>query len=83
MELLDLWHEYEEGSTIESKIVRGIDRLNPAFMRLVTKQGWADVDGSTKTLDEVQLPRVSFSKTLMALYEDIKSQAVVEGLLKK
>ncbi|HUB94058.1 MAG TPA: HD domain-containing protein, partial [Verrucomicrobiae bacterium] len=68
-ELLELWHEYESGDTPESKVVRGVDRINPAIMRFTTGQGWTDVQGSVKTLDDVQLPRIGFSDTLTSMYE--------------
>ncbi|WP_369204712.1 HD family hydrolase [Streptomyces sp. PU-14G] len=80
-ELLALWREYEEGDTPEARLVRGVDRLNPALMRLLTGQGWADVDADTAALDRLQLPRVSVSPTLTALYEEVKEAAVSRGLL--
>jgi putative hydrolase of HD superfamily len=80
-ELLELWHEYEAGGTLESRVVRGVDRINPAIMRFITGQGWADVSGTAETLDGVQLPRIEFSETLKNIYEDVKSQAIEKGLL--
>ncbi|UNZ19861.1 HD domain-containing protein [Streptomyces sp. 891-h] len=81
-ELLALWREYEEGATPEARLVRGVDRLNPALMRLLTGQGWSDVDADTAALDRLQLPRVSASPTLTALYEEVKQAAVARGLLR-
>ena len=51
-------------------------------MRMLTKQGWSDVNGDIKHLDEIQLPRVGFSKILTELYESIKVESVSTGLLK-
>ncbi|MFG2140104.1 HD family hydrolase [Streptomyces sp. NPDC048650] len=80
-EFLDLWHEYEEGRTPEARLVRGVDRLNPALMRLLTGQGWQDVGADTAALDRLQLPRVQVSATLTALYEEVRDAAVKQGLL--
>jgi putative hydrolase of HD superfamily len=80
-ELLALWREYEEGATPEARLVRGVDRLNPALMRLLTGQGWSDVGADTAALDRLQLPRVSTSGTLTALYEEVREAAVERGLL--
>ncbi|UNS96472.1 HD domain-containing protein [Streptomyces tubbatahanensis] len=79
--LLALWREYEEGATPEARLVRGVDRLNPALMRLLTGQGWADVDADAAALDRLQLPRVNVSPTLRALYEEVRQAAVARGLL--
>ncbi len=82
-ELLDLWHEYETGETPEAISVRGIDRLNPAMMRFLTGQGWQDVDGTTESLDHIQLPRIQFSHALRDLYEEVRESAVHQGLLRE
>lgn len=81
-EMLDLWHEFEKGETIESKIARGIDRVNPALMRMITGQGWSDINGDARHLDQIQLPRIEFSKILKELYESIKEESLSTGLLK-
>jgi len=81
-EMLSLWHEFEKGETLESKIARGIDRVNPALMRMLTGQGWSDVDGDVQHLDHIQLPRLEFSFILKELYESIKDESLAAGLLK-
>lgn len=80
-ELLELWREYEDGATPEALLVRGVDRLNPALMRLLTGQGWSDVGADAAALDRLQLPRVGVSGTLTALYEEVRDAAVARGLL--
>ncbi|WP_171166661.1 HD domain-containing protein [Streptomyces sp. I05A-00742] len=80
-ELLALWHEYERGETPESRLVRGVDRLNPALMRYLTGQGWADVGADADDLDRLQLPRVGVSDALTALYGEVRDAAVAQGLL--
>ncbi|MEU7435472.1 HD domain-containing protein [Streptomyces sioyaensis] len=79
-EFLSLWHEYEEGVTPEARIVRGVDRLNPALMRLLTGQGWQDVGADAEALDRLQLPRVQVSETLTALYQEVRDAAVSQDL---
>jgi putative hydrolases of HD superfamily len=81
-EMLRLWQEFEHGDTLEAKIARGIDRVNPALMRLLTEQGWSDVNADVAKLDSLQLPRLDFSTTLRTLYDSIKTEAVDKGLLK-
>lgn len=82
-EMLNVWREFEKGETLESKIARGIDRINPALMRMLTGQGWNDVtNGDVQHLDQIQLPRLEFSKTLKELYESIKTESLSKGLLK-
>ncbi|MCX4550283.1 HD family hydrolase [Streptomyces sp. NBC_01500] len=80
-EFLGLWHEYEEGATPEARLVRGVDRLNPALMRLLTGQGWQDVGADATALDRLQLPRVQASEALTALYREVRDAAVTQGLL--
>ncbi|MFJ8310262.1 MULTISPECIES: HD family hydrolase [unclassified Streptomyces] len=80
-EFLGLWHEYEAGETLEARIVRGVDRLNPALMRYLTGQGWQDVGADAQALDRLQLPRVQVSETLTALYQEVRDAAVAQGML--
>ncbi|WP_250301299.1 HD domain-containing protein [Streptomyces sp. NBC_01267] len=80
-EFLGLWHEYEEGATPEARLVRGVDRLNPALMRLLTGQGWQDVGADATALDRLQLPRVQASEALTTLYREVRDAAVAQGLL--
>ena len=81
-EMLGLWHEFEASETLEAQIAKGIDRVNPALMRLLTEQGWSDMNGDVALLDRLQLPRVGFSAVLSELYESIKREALEKGLLK-
>ncbi|MFC5719995.1 HD family hydrolase [Streptomyces gamaensis] len=80
-ELLAVWREYEDGVTPEARLVRGVDRLNPALMRYLTGQGWQDVGADAAALDALQLPRLAVSETLTALYTEVRDAAVRQGLL--
>lgn len=77
----NLFLELEAKETIESKIVKGIDRISPAIQRVFTGQGWKDENLSEKDLDDIQLPRVQFSKVLTSLYEVLKEEAKTSGIL--
>jgi putative hydrolase of HD superfamily len=80
-EMLGLWHEFEAAETLEGKIARAIDRINPALMRLLTEQGWADANANVAWLDRIQLPRHEFSATMLELYQSIRAEALEKGLL--
>lgn len=82
-ELTLLWNEFEDGNTIESKIVRGVDRLSAALQRLVTKQGWVNEGHNEKDLDNIQLSKIEFSKVLKSIYIEIKKESFAKGLLQK
>jgi putative hydrolase of HD superfamily len=80
-ELMDLWEEFEKGESLEAKIVKSIDRIDPVLHRTFTGVGWANVadDGAHSTpqaLDERQLPRHNFSKLLTSLYEQVRDEAI-------
>ncbi|WP_328460150.1 HD domain-containing protein [Streptomyces sp. NBC_00448] len=80
-EFLRVWQEHEEGVTPEARLVRGVDRLNPALMRYLTGQGWQDVGVDAGALDRLQLPRLQVSESLTALYQEVKAAAIAQGLL--
>ncbi|MDQ1005632.1 putative hydrolase of HD superfamily [Streptomyces sp. V4I23] len=80
-EFLAVWREHEEGVTPEARLVRGVDRLNPALMRCLTGQGWEDVGADAGALDRVQLPRLAVSEILTALYQEVRAAAIAQGLL--
>lgn len=80
-EFLKVWQEHEAGVTPEARLVRGVDRLNPALMRYLTGQGWQDVGVDAGALDRLQLPRLQVSESLTALYQEVKAAAIAQGLL--
>ncbi|MGI8419376.1 MAG: HD domain-containing protein [Candidatus Levyibacteriota bacterium] len=80
-EFLNLWREFEDSKTMEAKIARGIDRINPAMMRLFTQQGWKAVHADVEKLDKIQMPYLEFSKTLKTIYKEIKKEAINQKLL--
>ncbi|OGB59535.1 hypothetical protein A2Y27_03585 [candidate division CPR2 bacterium GWD1_39_7] len=80
-ELSLLWEEYEKHESLESKITQGLDRLSGTLQRLVSNQGWSDVKANIESLDEMQLPRIGFSKTLTKLYAKLKKEALDKELI--
>lgn len=79
-ELIDLWDECEAMETLEAKIVRSIDRLDPVIHRALTGVGWKNLkdEGEHSTieaLDDRQIPRHKFSKTITMLYKSLREKA--------
>lgn len=86
VEMMSLWEECEKKETLEAKIVKSVDRFDPVIHRTAFKVGWENVleeeHATVEALNERQLPRHSFSKTLTAVYENIRDEAVKENLFK-
>jgi putative hydrolase of HD superfamily len=85
-EVMELWEECEARETLEAKIVKSADRMDPVFHRTFLGLGWDNVVGgheSLEALDECQYDRHGFSKVMSGIYEDIRSKALSEGLLEK
>jgi putative hydrolase of HD superfamily len=85
-EIIDLWEECEKRETLEAKIVKSLDRLDPVLHRAVYNIGWEGVmdekDASVEAFDSRQRPRHNFSKTLSRLYEMIREEVIRRGLIK-
>ncbi len=80
-EIAGLWEECEAMESLEAKIVRSIDRLDPVIHRTLTGVGWKNLkdEGEHSTLealDDRQLPRHHFSKTITRLYKKLRSIAI-------
>lgn len=83
--LQNLWEECEKKETIEAKIVKSIDRMDPVIHRVVTGVGYKNAIkelSTVKDLDEKELPRHKFSKTLTTMYLKIRKEAVEKRLIK-
>jgi putative hydrolases of HD superfamily len=85
-QILNLWEECEKRETLEAKIVKSIDRLDPVLHRTAFKIGWqGNVEeeyATIEALDKRQIPRHSFSKTIIKIYEMIKEEALSSGMFK-
>lgn len=87
-QIRQLWEECEERETLEAKIVKSVDRLDPVIHRTVLGVGWENVindgvHGTAFALDSRQLPRHSFSSTLTELYSKIRDEAVQKDMFIK
>lgn len=81
-----LWEECEKQETLEAKIVKSIDRMDPVIHRTATKLGWHDVEDGHNTIDALnqrQLPRHNFSENLTNLFEEIRGIAKGNDLFSK
>lgn len=82
---LNLWEECEKRQTIEAMIVKSVDRFDPVIHRTAFDLGWDNVEdehATTEALDDRQLPRHSFSKTLTRLYTTIRDEAISKGMFR-
>lgn len=82
-EFLNLWDEFENAQTIESKITRGIDRLNPTLMPVLTQQGWDKQTITVKDVDEMQLPKIQLSRVLTLIYKSLRQKALTKGFINR
>lgn len=82
-DLIPLFEELENTFSLEAKIVKSCDRLAPVMLRIFTEEGWKNVDkdhSTKKALDERQIPRHQFSKTMMNLYRELTDIAIHKNL---
>lgn len=73
-----IWEECEKQETVEAKIVKSIDRMDPVIHRVATKLGWYNVEeghNTVEALNQRQLLRHGFSKSLTELFEGIRDIA--------
>ena len=85
-EMGDLIDECEKKETLEAKIVKSVDRLDPVLHRTAFGIGWQgvveDEHATVDALNTRQTPRHEFSKILTKLFETIRDEAVEKGLFK-
>ncbi len=82
-EFTSLWTEFEALKTLEAKTVRAMDKISGVIQRMITKQAWHDVKGTTSHLDSLLADKLVFSQTLMNYYEELKKEAVKKRMIKK
>ena len=85
-EFLSLWEECEAKMTVEAKIVKSLDRLEPVLHRVLHGYGWEnlgdeDPEKTVKALDDRQLARHEFSYVITELYQEIRSEALEKKML--
>lgn len=83
--LFSLWEECEKRESIESMIVKSVDRFDPVIHRTVFGLGWENVEDNHATsvaLDSRQLPRHNFSRTLTEIYTTIRDEAIAKNMFR-
>lgn len=80
-EFMELWEESEAKQTLEAKIVKSVDRLEPVLHRTLLDFGWDNVQadgahGTSAALDGRQYPRHKFSELITEIYESIRDEAI-------
>jgi putative hydrolases of HD superfamily len=83
-EIISLWIESEAQISLEAKLVKSLDRLDPVMHRVFFDIGWHDVDPDHRDvskLDSRQLPRHSFSPTITTTYQILRQSALDSGLI--
>jgi putative hydrolase of HD superfamily len=85
-EIIALWEESERRETLEAKIVKSIDRMDPDIYRITFDIGWEGIideeHATAESFDSRQRYRHEFSKTLTTLYEAVRAEALQKGTLK-
>jgi len=80
-QLHDLWHEFEDKKSIEAKIAKAADAICPIFQRLQSKQSYFPFNLTIVDLEKVKYPHFIFSKTFIALYQQLKIDLLKEKLI--
>lgn len=79
-QLYDLWHEFENKTSIEAKIAKAADAICPLLLRLSTKQVYFNI--SLDQWEKTKLPHFEFSQTFKMLYQQIKADMLQHNLIK-
>ena len=86
-EFRDLWEECEARETVESKVVKSLDRLDPVLHRTIFEIEWKgnieEEQATIEALDARQLPRHAFSKVITELFEEVKQEGLTKNVFKK
>ncbi|WP_133127281.1 HD domain-containing protein [Legionella nagasakiensis] len=80
-QLRELWHEFEQGESLEAKIAKAADAICPIFQRLRSQQSYIPFDITMTDLEKVKYPRFVFSKTFLALYQQLKADLLNKTLI--
>jgi len=80
-QLHDLWHEFENKSSLEAQIAKAADSICPIFQRLQSKQSYVPFGISLEHLEKTKYPHFAFSITFSALYQRLKADLLAENLI--
>ena len=82
--VLNLWEECELKQTIEAKIVKSLDRIDPVVHRVAYSQGWGKGDhASLERIDERQMERHAFSDLMVDFYQVLREKIVSKELMRR
>lgn len=80
-ELHALWHEFECKQSLEAKIAKAADSICPIFQRLQTKHSYIPFNVSLSHLEKTKSHVFEFSKTFSALFQQLKSDLLLNKLI--
>ena len=85
-EFFSLWKECEAKTSLEAKIVKSLDRLEPVLHRIYLDYGWEnlgenDPDKTVEALDSRHLARHEFSAVITELYQYAKEESIEREML--
>lgn len=75
-ELYELWSEYEEGITPESKIIKAIDKIQPILSNLCSEgKSWKLKNVTYKDVDDYVRGFTEKNKVIKEIYEELLREA--------
>lgn len=80
-QLHNLWHEFENKTSLEAKIAKAADAICPLFVRLHSQQSYIPVQITIAHLEKIKFPHFAFSKTFSALYQQLKMDLITQQLI--
>ncbi len=83
-EFLEIWEEFEEGTTSEAKFARTMDRFEPLLQNTSNNGGtWAEFNVDYETVYRKKKVIKEGSASIWAYAENLLNQSVEQGILKK
>lgn len=84
LRMINLWNEYEERLTSESKYIYALDKLQPFLQRLVSgDNGWKEKMVDKERLMEVKPQEIKDDPMLYDIWDDFTKEAVKRKMLYK
>lgn len=82
IQIMDLWREYEERLTSESKYVYALDKLQPFLQRLVSgDNGWKEKLVDENKLRNVKPKEIKQDKLLSDIWDNFTKEAISRKML--
>lgn len=83
-EFVEIWKEFEEGTSDEAKFARSMDRLEPLLQNISNKGGtWVEFNVDYRKVYEKKKAIKEGSAALWNYAENLINDSVKEGILKK